>query len=50
MVFLDPLVRFRIERGSEHLHQLGPRAAADPTIRRAFGGDRSPPRLTVVRP
>jgi hypothetical protein len=29
MVFLDPLVRFRIERGSEHLHRLGARAVAE---------------------
>jgi hypothetical protein len=29
MVFLDPHDRFRIERGSEHLHRLGARAVAE---------------------
>jgi hypothetical protein len=29
MVFLDPHDRFRIERGSEHLHRLGARAIAE---------------------
>jgi hypothetical protein len=29
MVFLDPLDRLRIERGSEHLHRLGARAIGE---------------------
>ena len=29
MVFLDPFTRRRLQRGVEHLHQLGPRATAE---------------------
>jgi hypothetical protein len=29
MVFLDPHDRFRIDRGSEHLHRLGARAISE---------------------
>jgi hypothetical protein len=29
MIYLDPLVRLRLQRGVEHLHLLGPRATAE---------------------
>jgi hypothetical protein len=29
MIYLDPLARFRLQRGAEHLCRLGPRATAE---------------------
>jgi hypothetical protein len=29
MVHLDPIIRLRLQRGAEHLHQLGARAQAE---------------------
>ena len=61
---LDPLVRLRLQRGVEHLHQLGPRAIGclpaalellgefeqriTPAMLHATGGDQSAPWLRVV--
>jgi hypothetical protein len=40
VIFLDPLDRLRLQRGSEHLHLLGPRATAEflTEIDRRIGG------------